>query len=239
MVSPLVVALDRSDVEEAVEIGSRVAGLVAYLKVGLELFTAGGPAAVSAVLAQAPVFLDLKLHDIPTTVARAARNAGRLGVDLLTVHAAGGTGHDPRRGRRCAQGAVAAGVEPPTIMAVLVLSSVAGEPVPGGLAQLARRAVGAGAGGVVVSGADVRAVREAVPPPTVVLVPGVRPASAAADDHVRLLTPREALGLGADLIVVGRPITEAPDPRRGGPLDPGRGRGAGPMTFAGRGRVGR
>jgi orotidine-5'-phosphate decarboxylase len=210
--SPLVVALDRSDVEEAVEIGSRVAGLVAYLKVGLELFTAGGPAAVSAVRAVAPVFLDLKLHDIPTTVARAARNAGRLGVDLLTVHAAGGPDMVRAAVDGAAQGAAAAGVGPPTIMAVLVLSSLAGEPVPGGLAQLARRAVEAGAGGVVVSGPDVGAVREAVPQPTVVLVPGVRPASSAADDHARLLTPREALSLGADLVVVGRPITESPDP---------------------------
>jgi orotidine-5'-phosphate decarboxylase len=210
--SPLVVALDRSDVEEAVEIGSRVAGLVAYLKVGLELFTAGGPGAVSAVREQAPVFLDLKLHDIPTTVARAARNVGRLGVDLLTVHAAGGPDMVRAAVDGAAQGASAAGVAPPRIMAVLVLSSLADLPVPGGLPQLARRSVAAGAGGVVVSGPDVQAVREAVPTPTVVLVPGVRPASAAADDHARLLTPREALDRGADLVVVGRPITESSDP---------------------------
>jgi orotidine-5'-phosphate decarboxylase len=210
--SPLIVALDRSDVDEAIGIGSQVSGLVAYLKVGLELFTAGGPAAVSAVQAHSAVFLDLKLHDIPTTVFRAARNAGRLGVDLLTVHAAGGSDMVRAAHDGAAEGSAAAGFEPPTIMAVLVLSSLADEPVRGGLAQLARRAVGAGAGGVVVSGPEVRAVREAVPPPILVLVPGVRPASAPADDHARLLTPREALDRGADLVVVGRPITGAPDP---------------------------
>jgi orotidine-5'-phosphate decarboxylase len=163
------------------------------------------------VRAHAPVFLDLKLHDIPTTVRRAARNAGRLGAGLLTVHAAGGQDMVRAAVEGAAQGAAASGLAPPTIMAVLVLSSLAGEPVQGGLPALARRSVEAGAGGVVVSGPDVRAVRDAVPPPTLVLVPGVRPSSASADDHARLLTPREALDLGADLVVVGRPITEAPD----------------------------
>jgi orotidine-5'-phosphate decarboxylase len=209
--NPLVVAVDTSDLDRAEELARTLASAAAYLKVGLELFTAGGPTAVHRVRAHARVFLDLKLHDIPTTVERAARNAGRLGPALLTVHALGGPDMVRAAVAGATDGAVAAGFEPPVILAVSVLSSVAGE----GLASpgsLAFEAEAAGAGGVVVSGEDVASVREVVGPATLLVVPGIRPGGQPANDHVRVLSPREALERGADLIVIGRPITEAHDP---------------------------
>jgi orotidine-5'-phosphate decarboxylase len=209
--NPLIVALDTSDVSRADALADALIGSVAFLKVGLELFTAGGPAAVERVASRAPVFLDLKLHDIPTTVARAARNAARLGVGLLTVHALGGPGMVGAAVRGAEEGAEAAGVEPPVILAVTVLSSTGGEGLASP-ASLAFEARAAGAGGVVVSGGDVPTVRHALGPLPVVVVPGIRLASHGADDHVRVLSPGEALEAGADLIVVGRPVTDAPNP---------------------------
>lgn len=209
--NPLVVALDRSDLGAAEALARGLAGLVAYLKVGLELFTAAGPAAVEVVRAHAPVFLDLKLHDIPTTVARAAANAARLGVGLLTVHACGGEDMVRAAVEGAAEGAAGAGLPAPGVVAVTALSSGGGEPGPGPV-TLATRAVGAGAAGCVVSGRDVGEVRRALGPGPVLVVPGVRPAGHPADDHVRVLTPGEALALGADYLVVGRPVTGAADP---------------------------
>ncbi len=186
---------------------------MAFLKVGLELFTAGGPEAVERIRSHAPVFLDLKLHDIPTTVRRAAANTGRLGVSLLTVHALGGIEMIEAAVEGAAKGAAEAGQEPPGILGITVLSSLAGE----GLAtpsSLAFEAVSAGAAGVVVSGDDVAHVREVLGPLPVLAVPGIRPAGTSTDDHVRILTPGEALERGADLLVVGRPITASADPAR-------------------------
>ncbi len=184
---------------------------MAFVKVGLELFTAAGPEAVRRMRAHSPVFLDLKLHDIPNTVQRAAANAGRLGAELLTVHALGGPRMVAAAVEGSGQGAADAGVEPPGIVAVTVLSSLAGEELASP-ASLAFEAVDAGATGVVVSGEDVSRVREAVGPLPTLIVPGIRPGGQPANDHVRVLSPREALERGADYIVVGRPIATAPDP---------------------------
>jgi orotidine-5'-phosphate decarboxylase len=183
--------------------------MVGLLKVGLQLFVAAGPEAVERVRRSAPVFLDLKLHDIPTTVGRAARGAAGLGVSMLTVHALGG----PDMVRAAVDGAAegADGADPPIILAVTVLSSLAGEGLASP-ASLAFEAVAAGAGGVVVSGADVAPVREVVGPDVVVVVPGIRPAGHSGNDQVRVLSPGEAMEQGADYIVVGRPITDAEDP---------------------------
>ncbi len=209
--NPLIAAADVSDLGAAEDLARRLAGTVAMVKVGLELFTAAGPASVERVRAHAPVFLDLKLHDIPTTVYRAARNVGRLGATLLTVHALGGEAMVRAAVDGCAEGAAAAGVEPPMVIAVTVLSSLAGE----GLAlpsSLAFEAVAAGAGGVVVSGDDVKQVRDVLGDGPTLVVPGIRPATSPTNDHARTLTPGEALEQGADYLVVGRPITEAADP---------------------------
>ena len=209
--NPLVVALDVSDADGAAKLAAELAGEVGLLKVGLELFTAAGPGAVARVREHAPVFLDLKLHDIPTTVGRAARNTGRLGPRLFTVHALGGPAMVEAAVREGAAGAKDAGFDPPSVIAVTVLSSIGGESLASP-ASLAFEAVSAGASGVVVSGDDVKTVREVLGDEPIVVVPGVRPSGAGSNDHAHVLTPREAVASGADYIVVGRPITEASDP---------------------------
>jgi orotidine-5'-phosphate decarboxylase len=209
--NPLIVAADLSDPAGAERLARSLSGTVAYVKVGLELFIAAGPQSVERVRAHAPVFLDLKLHDIPTTVERAARNAGRLGVALLTVHALGGAEMVKAAVAGAEEGAGAAGEEPPGVIAVTVLSSLAGEGLASP-ASLAFEAGAAGAAGAVVSGPDVRTVREALGPAPILVVPGVRPGGQPANDHAKVLSPGEALELGADYVVVGRPITGAADP---------------------------
>ena len=208
--NPLIAAADFSDAGEAERFAEELAGLVAFVKIGLELFTAAGPSIVERIRSHVPVFLDLKLHDIPATVLAAARNVARLGAELLTVHALGGVDMVKAAVDGAAEGASASGLPPPQVIAVTVLSSVGGEGLASP-ASLAFEAQTAGATGAVASGADVRAVREAVGPDMTLVVPGIRPGSQPENDHVRVLSPGEALELGADLIVVGRPITGAPD----------------------------
>jgi orotidine-5'-phosphate decarboxylase len=209
--NPLIVAADVAEPEGAELLAKRLAGMVAFVKVGLTLFVAAGPAVVERVRAHAPVFLDLKLHDIPHQVRGAARAAAALGPGLLTVHALGG----PDMVRAAVEGAAAgadhSGFEPPAVLAVTVLSSLAGEGLAAP-ASLAYEAVSAGAAGVVVSGDDVAVVREALGAKALLVVPGVRPHGHAGNDQVRVLTPGEAMERGADYIVVGRPITGAGDP---------------------------
>ncbi len=209
--NPLIVAADVADAGRAEALAERLAGLVAFVKVGLTLFVAEGPAAVERVRAHAPVFLDLKLHDIPHQVRGAARAAGRLGPGLLTVHALGGPDMVRAAIEGVVEGAASAGVDPPAVLAVTVLSSLAGEGLASP-ASLAFEAVAAGAAGVVVSGEDVAVVREALGPSALLVVPGIRPHGHAGNDQVRVLTPGEAMERGADYLVVGRPITEAADP---------------------------
>ena len=209
--NPLVVALDRSDLDEAEALAHTLSGVAGLLKVGLQLFVANGPEAVRRVRKHGGVFLDLKLHDIPTTVGRAAREAGRLGPALLTVHSLGGEPMVRAAVEGAAQGASEAGFEEPRVVAVTVLSSVGGESLASP-SSLAFEAVSAGAAGVVVSGDDVGEVRDALGPGPLVVVPGVRPGGARSNDHVRVLTPRDAIKSGADYLVVGRPVTDARDP---------------------------
>jgi orotidine-5'-phosphate decarboxylase len=209
--NPLVVALDTSDLEAAVALTEAVSGEVGMVKVGLELFTAAGPSSVSRIAERAPVFLDLKLHDIPTTAGRAARNAGRLGAAMLTVHALGGPEMVRAAVDGAAEGAGEAGTTAPDVVAVTVLSSLA-EAAGASPASLAFEAVTAGARGAVVSGDDVKVVREALGEDPILVVPGIRPSGARSNDHARVLTPVEAMEAGADRLVVGRPITESTDP---------------------------
>jgi orotidine-5'-phosphate decarboxylase len=210
-VNPLIVAIDASDLGRAEELASGLSPHVGMLKLGLELFVSAGPVAVERIRDHAPVFLDLKLHDIPTTVGRAARAAARLGPSLLTVHALGGPDMVAHAVAGAGEGAVEAGLEPPRIVAVTVLSSLA-EAAGASPASLAFEAVEGGAAGAVVSGEDVAVVREALGTEPLLVVPGIRPAGHGHNDHARVLTPAEALERGADYIVVGRPITEAVDP---------------------------
>lgn len=209
--NPLIVAADLSDPGDAEALAERLSGLVAFVKVGLELFTSAGPFAVERLRNHAPVFLDLKLHDIPTTVGRAARNAGMMGAGLLTVHALGGMEMVKAAVEGARKGAEGAGSVPPAVIAVTVLSSLGGEGLASP-ASLGYEAMQAGAAGVVVSGDDVTLLREALGKDALLVVPGIRPQGHANNDQIRVLTPGEAMERGADYIVVGRPVTEAVDP---------------------------
>ena len=210
--APLAVALDAPDAATAARWAAAVAPHVQVLKVGLELFCSSGPQVVDQVRSGREVFLDLKLHDIPHTVAGAARAVALLRPRFLTVHAAGGAD--------MVRAAVEAAPDV-TITAVTVLTSLsaadlaqtglAGPPLDAVL-RLAALAVGAGAGALVCSPQEVAAVRREVGPGIVLVTPGVRPAGAQVGDQARVATPQQALADGADLLVVGRPITGAPDP---------------------------
>lgn len=212
--APIAVALDAPNLE----IASRWAGLVtphvSTVKIGLELYLRYGPEVVASIRGASGVkiFLDLKLHDIPATVASAVRAVTRLRPQLITVHAAGGPA--------MIRAAVEAASGTP-IAAVTALTSLSGEDldrigVPGGIAdwvlRLAALAVEAGASGLVCSPREVAAVRDEVGPGITLITPGVRPAGADTHDQARVATPEEALSAGADLLVIGRAITGAPDP---------------------------
>ena len=181
------------------------------LKVGLELAWAVGPEAVRRIGAHGRVFVDCKLHDIPNTVERAAANVARLGVAMLNVHALGGEAMMRAARQGADRGAAAAGVDPPLVIAVTVLSSHAGEDLASP-SSLAFEAKVAGLDGVVVSGDDVEDVRAACGEEFCLVVPGIRPAGSNGHDQVRILTPAEAIESGADYLVIGRPLTEAADP---------------------------
>jgi orotidine-5'-phosphate decarboxylase len=209
--NPLVVALDVSDVDAAETLARQLEAHVGMLKVGLELFTAYGPASVLRLRSYAPVLLDAKLHDIPTTVERAARNCARMGVAMFTVHALGGEAMVMAAVRGAAQGSEESGHPIPVVIGVTVLSSLSGESLASA-ASLAYEAAAAGAGGVVVSGEDVTTVRQVMGEEFCLVVPGIRPVGSNGDDQVRVLSPEEAVHAGADYLVIGRPITRATDP---------------------------
>ncbi len=213
----IIVALDVPDEESLRGLLDALGPRVALVKVGLELYTALGPRAVSLVADRGlGVFLDLKLHDIPNTVAGAVRAASAPGVSLLTVHAAGG--------HRMIEAAVEAASDShprPAVIAVTVLTSLApadlgqiGLPVDPSLAaeRLANLALGAGADGLVCSPREVRSLRQRFGPEPLLITPGVRPEDASRDDQARTATPAEAVAAGSDYLVIGRPITRAPDP---------------------------
>src|SRR3954454_1303050 len=212
--APIAVALDTADLAVAVGWTAAVAPHVSTVKVGLELFCHEGPAAVEQIRSAGDVYLFLafKLHDIPATVAGAARSVAHLQPRYLTVHAAGGP----------AMVGAAAGALPETLVAaVTVLTSLAADdldriglagPPQDAVRRLARLAVDAGARALVCSPQEVRIVRDEVGPDIALITPGLRPAGASVDDQARIATPEQALADGADLLVVGRPITAAADP---------------------------
>lgn len=210
--APVAVALDTPDAATAARLAVAVAPYVQVLKVGLELFCAAGPGIVEQVRCGRDVFLDLKLHDIPNTVAGAARAVAPLRPRFLTVHAAGGAA--------MVRAAVEAAPEV-TITAITVLTSMSEAdlaavgltgPSLDAVRRLAQLAVGAGARALVCSPREVAAVRAEVGPDIVLITPGVRPAGADVGDQARVATPEQALADGADLLVIGRPVTGATDP---------------------------
>lgn len=212
----LCVALDFATREEILAAARRFAPKAGWLKIGLEAFTAEGPRIVSDVAdTGARVFLDLKLHDIPTTVARAVAAAARTGASMLNVHALGGR-EMMTAAREAATAAAAVKLIAVTLLTSLDPSALADLPIAGHPEGIARRlavlAKECGLDGVVCASRDLPAVKGACGPEFLAVVPGIRPAGAQASDQKRVATPSAALALGADLLVVGRPITAAPDP---------------------------
>lgn len=213
----LIVALDFAQPAEALAFAARVTPSQCRLKVGLELFTAAGPGLVAQLIGRGfDVFLDLKFHDIPNTVARACERAAALGVWMLNVHVLGG-----RRMLAEARAAVDKAAHHPLLVGVTLLTSydtddlagvgLGGEPADH-VERLAGLAADAGLDGVVCSGHEAARLRQRHGARFVLVTPGIRSAGAPADDQRRMLTPGEAIAHGADYLVVGRPVTRAADP---------------------------
>lgn len=206
----LAIALDVDDLVEAVRIAKAVKPYFGIAKVGLELYSAVGPDAVTALTDLGfDVFADIKLHDIPTTVGRAARVFGALGARYLNFHASGGETMLRAGVEGYLGGAEAAGLPVPTALAVTVLTSDADAPADV-LHERASLAVASGCRGVVCAAADVPAIR-AVAPDLLCVTPGIRPAGVDRHDQGRATTPAGAIGAGADILVVGRAVTGADD----------------------------
>ncbi len=212
----LIPAIDTADPRRAADLAARLLGHCGALKCGLELFAAEGPAAVRAMPA-VPIFLDLKLHDIPNTVAGAVRALLPLRPAMLTLHAAGGQAMLAA----AREAAEAAGADRPILLAVTVLTSLdtaalaaigVGDPPAAQVVRLAKLALAAGADGLVCSPREVAPIRDACGAAPLLVVPGIRPPGSAAGDQARVATPAEAVAAGADWLVIGRPITGAADP---------------------------
>lgn len=217
--NPVFVALDTTDLSHARDLAARLKSHVGGLKLGLEFFSAHGPQGVRAFKEMGlPIFLDLKFHDIPNTVAGAVRAAASLGVDILNVHAAGG---EAMMKAACE---AAHSVNPATkVIAVTVLTSLSDAdltavgqrgPAQDQVLRLAALTRDCGLDGVVCSAHEIASLRKAMGPDFMLVVPGIRPSGAAVGDQQRVMSPDEALTLGASHLVIGRPITGAADPVR-------------------------
>jgi orotidine-5'-phosphate decarboxylase len=213
----LIVALDVSSASEALRMASQLRNSVSRLKVGKQLFTAEGPQVVRELTSPGfGIFLDLKFHDIPNTVGAAVRSVAGLGVDMLTVHASGGS-----KMLRAAVEAAKQSSKPPKILAVTVLTSMTDEDVQevgfsgrvvDEVLRLAELALTAGCDGIVASAREAAEVRRRLGEGFAIATPGIRPAGDAAGDQARVVTPTDAVRAGVSYLVVGRPITAAADP---------------------------
>ncbi|MEI6033621.1 MAG: orotidine-5'-phosphate decarboxylase [Verrucomicrobiae bacterium] len=211
----IIVAVDVPDPLSALHLVDALAGEGCIIKVGLQLFTAAGPSIVREIQARGSrVFLDLKFHDIPNTVKGAVCSAVELGVDMATIHLGGGPAMT-REAVRAAEGSKT------LVLGVTVLTSMDGEelcsvgvprPAPEQVELLAGMGVGCGLRGVVASPLEISLLRKKFGRSLIIVTPGVRPAGSALGDQRRAMAPGEAVGLGADFLVVGRPITAAPSP---------------------------
>lgn len=219
----LIVALDVEGLAQAKSLLDRLQGVVGTYKIGSQLFTASGPAAVELVKKRGgSVFLDLKFHDIPNTVAGAVREAARLGVSMLNVHASGGTAMLKAAAEAAREAAREFNIAKPLCLAVTVLTSLdrallqrelgVAVSVEGHVLHLAGLAKAAGLDGSVCSPQEIRTVRNALGREWIIVTPGVRPTGSGTGDQARVSTPEQAISAGADYLVVGRPITGAPEP---------------------------
>ena len=218
------VPLDTPDLEKGLAIARSLAGLVGGIKIGKEFFTALGPQGVAKVTSDCgmPLFLDLKFHDIPNTVAGAVRSAVHMRPAIIDVHTQGATAMMKAAAQAAEDEAAKIGIERPLVLGVTVLTSLDDRDLADiGVAantadhvvRLARLARISGLDGVVCSGEEIEPLRDALGPDFKLLVPGIRPAWAAAGDQKRILTPGEAVRRGADYLVIGRAITDAENPR--------------------------
>lgn len=217
--SHLIVALDLPDREAALAAVDRLSGHVGYFKLGLEIFISEGPPLVREIISRGEkVFLDLKLHDIPNTVAGAVRSACRMGADMITLHAAGG-----RKMLEAAREAAQAASKPPLLLAVTALTSLTPEDalsvgvgisITAWAERLAELALQAGISGLVTSSQELPGLRAKFGHAFRFVIPGIRPAGSPSQDQARTATPASAIRAGADFLVVGRPILQALDPVR-------------------------
>jgi orotidine-5'-phosphate decarboxylase len=215
--SRLIVAVDVPDRAAALAVRDRLSGHVGYFKLGLEIFVREGPALVEEFVGRGEkVFLDLKLHDIPNTVAGAVRSACHLGVDMLTLHAAGG-----RKMLESAREAAQASATPPLLLAVTALTSLAPDdalsigirdPLASWVQKLAELAYQAGIPGLVASAHELAGLYAKFGGSMKLVIPGIRPGGTLTQDQARTASPADAIRAGADFLVVGRPILQAPDP---------------------------
>jgi orotidine-5'-phosphate decarboxylase len=222
-VDQLLIALDVETAAQAISLARSLRGVAGGFKIGSRLFTAEGPAIVRALVEQGDrVFLDLKFHDIPNTVAQAVAAATSLGVWMVNVHASGGTKMMQAARGAAHDGAARSGAPPPLVIAVTVLTSMTAatlaeggiaSPVLDHVARLARLAEAAGLDGVVASPQETAALRQQSRPGFAIVTPGIRGGGAPKDDQQRTMSAREALAAGASYIVVGRPVIGAADPR--------------------------
>ncbi len=220
----LYVALDYDNLDDALRLVDQLRDSGVSFKIGMQLFYKTGPVVIERLRETGcEIFLDLKFHDIPNTVAGAADSAAALGVSMLNVHAAGGIEMMRRSKQAAVERARQSGMKPPLVIAVTQLTStdqqtmneqigIAGT-VADTVVRYARLAQAAGLDGVVASAHEILAIRAACGEQFVTVIPGIRPAWAAANDQKRIVTPAEAIRLGADYLVMGRPITHAPDPQ--------------------------
>lgn len=220
--NPVYVAIDAPTLDEAKRLTGLVAGAVGGIKLGLEFFMAAGPEGVRAARPTGvPLFLDIKLHDIPNTVAGAIRSVVPLSPTYITLHASGGRAMMQAAAEAAASEADKLGIPRPKLLGVTVLTSLdvadleavgQGMEVSAQVERLARLAESSGLDGVVCSPREIARLRRILKPATVLMVPGIRPAGSDAGDQKRVMTPKEAMEAGATHLVIGRPITSADDP---------------------------
>ena len=223
MKNPIIVALDVPEASAALSLAVAVAPAVGAFKIGKELFVSAGPDIVKRVRdTGASVFLDLKFHDIPNTVAKAVASATRLDVQMLTVHTGGGAAMLQGALKGAAEAAEQTGNEAPLILGVTVLTSMdegdlnevgVGKTPQAQVIDLAKMATGAGLKGLVCSPKEITALRKVLPPEVKLVTPGIRPVGSEAGDQKRVMSPAEAIEAGADWLVIGRPISAADNPR--------------------------